>query len=175
MVRLRAGFKWSQWHKLIAEQNLLNIKLTNRNVNLTLVNNRTAKGDTPIKVWASTKEWFLRETREGESSSDVAAARATAQLFGERAVERGYSQVTWLRPKGVAYSGKVKAIIETLREAGINFVSHANAVTRAHTSPAPPKPTPTIQYVRRANTGKTGRYQKHVPEPPYWRRAASQQ
>lgn len=102
----------------IAEKNLLKIFCSNRNIQLQVVNNRSGH----IFLSASTLEKQLRETLK--NTSDRVAARATAGLLVRRAREAGHQQITWER-NGMKYAGKVKVIIETLREHGMEFVQHA--------------------------------------------------
>ena len=129
------------------------------------------RGGRPVRTAGGARPPRAPEA-ERACSSDIAAARAPAQLFSERARERGFQQITFQRPEGMRYSGKLKAIIEALRETGIRFVSHAGAASRVGQPRAPPLPPPAaVQYVRRANTNNTGRYRLHVPEPPHWLRA----
>ena len=114
-----------------AEKNLLKIMMSNRNVQLQVVNNRTGH----IFLWASTLEKEMRESLK--CTWDKAAARSCAALLARRAREAGQQQLTWERhnsfrgrhhPEGrkLPITGKVKVVIDTLAAHGIEFVQHAN-------------------------------------------------
>jgi large subunit ribosomal protein L18 len=62
---------------------------------------------------------------EGENGkkgkgSDVAAAATIGKLIAERAIEKGVKDVVFDRG-GYIYHGRVKALAEAAREAGLNF------------------------------------------------------
>ena len=109
----------SMWKRFpIAEKNLLKIFLSNRNVQLQVVNNRSGH----IFLSASTMEKSLRESLDNTWDRD--AARVTAGLLARRAREIDQQQLTWERGSQ-RYAGKVKVVVDTLREHGIEFVQHA--------------------------------------------------
>jgi large subunit ribosomal protein L18 len=109
----------STWKRFpIAEKNLLKIFTSNRFVQLQVVNNRTGH----IFLSASTMEKQLRESLR--VTWDKTAARAAAGLLARRAREANQQQLTWERGKQ-RYDGKVKVVVDTLREHGIEFVQHA--------------------------------------------------
>lgn len=101
-----------------AEKNLLKLFMSNKYVSIQAVNNRTGN----VTVAASTMERAMRE-RLGVTW-DSAAAKAAAELFAQRAREQGQQQLTWERGT-VRFAGKVRTVIQTLRENGIEFVQHA--------------------------------------------------
>ena len=84
----------------MAEKNLLKIFLSNKNVQLQVVNNRTGH----IFLSASTMEKTLRESLQ--NTWDRNAARVTAALLARRARELDQQQVTYERGKQ-RYAGKV--------------------------------------------------------------------
>ncbi len=55
-----------------------------------------------------------------KTGSDVAAAAAVGKLLAERAKQAGVSQVVFDRG-GYIYHGRVKALAEAAREAGLDF------------------------------------------------------
>lgn len=57
---------------------------------------------------------------EGSSARSVAAASAVGKAVGERAKEAGLSRVVFDRA-GYLYHGRVKALAEGAREAGLEF------------------------------------------------------
>ena len=59
---------------------------------------------------------------EGDSTrgSDVAAAEKVGKLIAERGVEKGVKDVVFDRG-GYIYHGRVKALADAAREAGLNF------------------------------------------------------
>ena len=60
------------------------------------------------------------EGGKGKSGSDVAAAAAIGKLIAERAIEKGVKDVVFDRG-GYIYHGRVKALADAAREAGLNF------------------------------------------------------
>ena len=102
-----------------AEKNLLKIFASNRHVSLQVVNNRTGH----IFLWANTMEKVLRE--QLKNTWDKTAARAAAGLLARRAREANQQQLTFERGKA-RYTGKVKVVLDTLREHGIEFIQYAN-------------------------------------------------
>jgi large subunit ribosomal protein L18 len=70
-------------------------------------------------VAASDLEGALRE-RAGEGATKVARAKLVGQLVGERAKEAGITAVVFDRG-GFLYHGRVRAVAEGAREAGLEF------------------------------------------------------
>ncbi len=60
------------------------------------------------------------EGGKGKSGADQAAATAVGKLVAERAIEKGVKDVVFDRG-GYIYHGRVKALAEAAREAGLNF------------------------------------------------------
>ncbi len=60
------------------------------------------------------------EGGKGSKGSDVAAAAKIGKLVAERAIEKGVKDVVFDRG-GYIYHGRVKALAEAAREAGLNF------------------------------------------------------
>ena len=60
------------------------------------------------------------EGGKGAKGSDVAAASAIGKLIAERAIEKGVKDVVFDRGEYI-YHGRVKALAEAAREAGLNF------------------------------------------------------
>lgn len=114
----------------IAEKNMLKLTLANKFTELTVTNNKSKY--TWLK--ASTREEPLASQLDGRSKSDTAASIAAAELLCERAREIGRKQITFERGR-LQYAGKVKAIVDTLAENGIEFVKHAKS--RGEFEPTP--------------------------------------
>ncbi|MDA8651991.1 50S ribosomal protein L18 [Porticoccaceae bacterium] len=74
-----------------------------------------AEGD-KVLATASTLETDLR----GGSTGNVEAASAVGKLVAERAVAAGVSSVAFDR-SGFKYHGRVKALADAAREAGLEF------------------------------------------------------
>ena len=115
----------------VAEKNLLKIFCSNKYISLQVVNNKTGH----IFLWASTLEKELRETLR--VTWDKQAARACAGLLARRARAAEQQQITWERHNSfrgqhnkegrkLPIVGKVKVVIDTLLDHGIEFVQHAN-------------------------------------------------
>ena len=66
---------------------------------------------------ASSLEKNMREAGKG---ADIAAAKAVGKLIAERATEKGIKDVVFDRG-GYLYHGRVKALADAAREAGLNF------------------------------------------------------
>ena len=60
------------------------------------------------------------EGGRGSKGSDVAAATKIGKLIAERAIEKGVTDVVFDRGQYI-YHGRVKALAEAAREAGLNF------------------------------------------------------
>ena len=60
------------------------------------------------------------EGGKGSKGSDVAAAAKIGKLIAERAMEKGVTDVVFDRG-GYIYHGRVKALADAAREAGLNF------------------------------------------------------
>jgi large subunit ribosomal protein L18 len=60
------------------------------------------------------------ETVKDSKGSNVEAAAAIGKLVAERAIEKGVTDVVFDRG-GYIYHGRVKALAEAAREAGLNF------------------------------------------------------
>ncbi len=67
---------------------------------------------------ASTAEAAVRDQTEGKNKSD--AAKIVGQLIGERAQAAGVTEVIFDRG-GYKYHGRVKALADGAREAGLKF------------------------------------------------------
>lgn len=115
----------------IAEKNLLKIMMSNKHVQLQVVNNRSGH----IFLWASTLEKEMRESLR--TTWDMSAAKSCAALLARRARAANIQQLTWERhnsfrgkhnPEGrkLPITGKVKAVIDTLKAHGMEFTQHAN-------------------------------------------------
>lgn len=62
-----------------------------------------------------------RDLRDGlKKTSDVSAAKAVGEAIGRKALARDISRVVFDR-NGYPYHGKVKALAEAAREAGLEF------------------------------------------------------
>ncbi|MDY0219818.1 MAG: 50S ribosomal protein L18 [Desulfobacterium sp.] len=67
---------------------------------------------------ASTLDKDFKENNEKSAGKD--AATAIGRLVGARAIERGISKVVFDR-NGFLYHGRIKALSDGAREAGLNF------------------------------------------------------
>ena len=67
-------------------------------------------------VAASSLDASLKENYGG----NIAAATAVGKLIGEKALEKGIKQVVFDRG-GLLYHGRVKALADGAREAGLDF------------------------------------------------------
>ncbi|NLZ70821.1 MAG: 50S ribosomal protein L18 [Clostridiaceae bacterium] len=69
-------------------------------------------------VSASTLETGIKAGLEG--TADVAAAKAVGEALGRRALDKGITEVVFDR-SGYIYHGRVAALAEGAREAGLKF------------------------------------------------------
>ncbi len=69
-------------------------------------------------VAASTRDKEVRKTLK--SGGNVAAAKVVGKVLAERAVAAGISRVVFDRG-GYAYHGRIKALADAAREAGLKF------------------------------------------------------
>ncbi len=100
---------------------------------------RVANGRARLSVFRSSKHIYAQviDDRDGKTvaaassldkdlkggmpkGSDTAAAQAVGKLVAERAVKAGVKDVVFDRG-GYLYHGRVKALAEAAREAGLNF------------------------------------------------------
>ena len=79
---------------------------------------RTASTRGGTVVAASSMEKTLREG--GKTGANVDAAKAVGKLVAERAVEKGVTEVVFDRGRFL-YHGRVKALADAAREAGLKF------------------------------------------------------
>ena len=76
--------------------------------------------DGKVLVSASTLDKETRAVLEQGKSSNVAAAVAVGKAIAERALKAGVTNVAFDR-SGFAYHGRVKALADAAREAGLKF------------------------------------------------------
>ncbi len=60
------------------------------------------------------------EAKGGKSGGNVAAAKVVGKIVAKRAIEKGIQAVLFDRG-GYIYHGRVKALAEAAREAGLKF------------------------------------------------------
>ena len=90
----------------------LNVYRSNKNIYAQLIDD--TKGVTVAS--ANTQE----KGADFESGSNVNAAEQIGKLIAERAIEKGYKKVVFDRG-GYIYHGRVKALADAAREAGLEF------------------------------------------------------
>lgn len=95
-----------------AEQPRLNVYRSLSNIYAQVINDAT--GETICA--ASTVEKTLKENYGG----NIEAAKAVGKAIAERALEKGVQNVVFDRG-GYLYHGRVKALAEAAREAGLQF------------------------------------------------------
>lgn len=72
------------------------------------------RGNTLVEANSMSKDFPMR------GGGNVAAARAVGKLVAERAIAKGIKQVAFDRG-GYGYHGRVKALADAAREAGLQF------------------------------------------------------
>lgn len=76
--------------------------------------------DAKILASASTLEAEVRKELDGKSGGNAAAAALVGKRVAEKALQAGISEVAFDR-SGFRYHGRVKAVAEAAREAGLKF------------------------------------------------------
>jgi len=95
----------------------LSVYRSSKNISAQIIDD--AKGITLVS--ASTLEKDLKKSQgKGMKGTDIAAAATIGKLIGERAKKAGVKQVIFDRG-GYLYHGRVKALAEAAREAGLKF------------------------------------------------------
>ncbi|XP_073273935.1 uncharacterized protein [Primulina huaijiensis] len=99
---------------------VLRMHFTNKYVNAQVVHTPSAT----VASSASTQEKVLRTSMEKaqESTRDVAAAAKIGKILGERLLFQNIPAVTVFLKKDQKYHGKVKAVIDSLRDAGVKLL-----------------------------------------------------
>lgn len=95
-----------------AERPRLNVFRSNKNIYAQVIDD--VNGVTLVSASTLDKELKI------ENSSDTATATKVGELVAKRAVEKGISNVVFDRG-GYLYHGRVKALAEAAREAGLKF------------------------------------------------------
>jgi large subunit ribosomal protein L18 len=96
----------------LRENNRLTIFRSNSHIYAQIMTNT----GTEVLVSASTSESNLRSDNNG----NIEAASRIGQVIAERALEKGIEKVSFDR-SGYKYHGRVKALAEAAREAGLLF------------------------------------------------------
>ena len=94
----------------------LTVHRTPRHIYAQVIDNAAGGGSDRVLVQASTLDGALR----GEATGNVAAASAVGRLLAERATAAGIESVAFDR-SGYKYHGRVKALAEAARAAGLKF------------------------------------------------------
>ncbi len=76
--------------------------------------------DARILASSSTLEPDIRQELAGKSGGNVAAASLVGKKVAEKALQAGITEVAFDR-SGFRYHGRVKALAEAAREAGLKF------------------------------------------------------
>lgn len=95
---------------------VLRMHFSNKYVSAQVVHTPTAS----VASSASSQEKALRPTME--NTRDVAAAAKIGKILGERLMLKDIPAVTVFYKKDQRYHGKVKAVIDSIREAGVKLI-----------------------------------------------------
>ncbi|RYL89393.1 50S ribosomal protein L18 [Sporolactobacillus sp. Y61] len=101
-------------HRIVgtSERPRLNVFRSSKNIYAQLIDD--TKGVTLVSSSSIDKAFDL------EKGSDVAAAKRVGEIIGKRAAEKGIDRVVFDR-SGYIYHGRVEAVAEGAREAGLKF------------------------------------------------------
>ncbi|XP_051150860.1 uncharacterized protein LOC127265193 [Andrographis paniculata] len=99
---------------------VLKMHFTNKFVHAQVVHTPTAT----VASAASTQEKALRLSMEKakENMRDVAAAAKIGKILGERLLMKDIPAVSVALSRDQKYHGKVKAVIDSLRDAGVKLI-----------------------------------------------------
>ncbi|CAN8317655.1 unnamed protein product [Cochlearia groenlandica] len=95
---------------------VLKMHFTNKFVHAQVIHSPTAT----VACSASSQEKALRETMD--ITRDVAAASKIGKILGERLLMKDIPAITIHMKKEQRYHGKVKAVIDSVREAGVKLL-----------------------------------------------------
>lgn len=95
---------------------LLRMNFSNKYVTAQVIHTPTAT----VTCSASSQEKLLRPNME--STRDVSAAAKIGKLLGERLLLKGIPAVSIHMKRDQKYHGKVKAVIDSVREAGVKLL-----------------------------------------------------
>ncbi|MGC4027099.1 MAG: 50S ribosomal protein L18 [Mesorhizobium sp.] len=111
-IQKRAQRVRRQIKKVAGERPRLSVHRSSKHIYAQIIDD--AKGHTVAS--AST----LEKDNRGRTGADAAAAAAVGKLIAERAVKAGVKDVVFDRGAYI-YHGRVKALADAAREAGLNF------------------------------------------------------
>ena len=97
---------------LLTENNRLTVFRSNSHIYAQIMTNKGSE----VLVSASTSESDLKSDNNG----NLEAATRIGKVVAERALEKGIKKVSFDR-SGYKYHGRVKALAEAAREAGLSF------------------------------------------------------
>ncbi|CAI9097048.1 OLC1v1033344C1 [Oldenlandia corymbosa var. corymbosa] len=99
---------------------VLKMHFTNRFVSAQVIHTPTAT----VAASASSQEKVLRLSMEQakESTRDVAAAAKIGNILGQRLLLKNIPAVSVFFKREQKYHGKVKAVIDSVREAGVKLI-----------------------------------------------------
>ncbi|XP_043703199.1 50S ribosomal protein L18-like isoform X1 [Telopea speciosissima] len=95
---------------------VLKMHFTNKFVSAQVIHSPTAT----VASSASSQEKSLRSSME--NTRDVAAAAKIGKLLGERLLLKGIPAISVFLKREQKYHGKVKAVIDSVREAGVKLI-----------------------------------------------------
>ncbi|MBR57737.1 MAG: 50S ribosomal protein L18 [Myxococcales bacterium] len=101
-----------------SEKPRLSVFRSNQHIYAQLINDNRAGETAETLVTASSREAVARDGLETTSKSDLATA--VGKLIAERCKEKGIKKVVFDR-NGFLYHGRVKALADGAREAGLEF------------------------------------------------------
>lgn len=90
----------------------LNVYRSNKNIYAQLIDD--TQGVTAVSASSQDKEFGL------DITSNVDAAKRVGELIAKRAIDKGFKSIVFDRG-GYLYHGRVKALAEAAREAGLEF------------------------------------------------------
>jgi large subunit ribosomal protein L18 len=116
VLRIRRHFRLRKRVKGTEERPRLNVFRSNMHIYAQVIDDTVGR----TLVVASTTEAGLRKQKDVASGSKVGQAQAVGKTVAERALKAGITKVVFDRG-GYKYHGRVKALAEAAREAGLNF------------------------------------------------------
>ncbi len=112
--RLRRG-RQARIKIAVLKATRLSVHRTNQHIYANIIGS-----DAKVLAASSTLQADVREELGGKSGGNVAAAQIVGRKIAEKAIKAGITEVAFDR-SGFRYHGRVKALAEAAREAGLKF------------------------------------------------------
>lgn len=96
----------------------LSVKRSSKNISAQLIKYEALEGKSLVVASASTLEKTLKT--QCKYTGNIDAAKVVGKAVAQRALEKGFNKIAFDR-SGYKYHGRVKALADAAREAGLEF------------------------------------------------------